>query len=188
MPKSVGLIDRLRIERLVWMLDQQIYDLPRRTRLATRREVRANLLVAAADVGTTEALRRVGGSRRLAEQYLTAEFGDAPRHTWVGAAYAAALVPLLLNFFLSEAAAGFQHGVTAADPHATGTFTWAGVSGLQSAMTFTFTDGSANSSGGAWTPLTYVLWALATIGAGRLWRLWRLRSRRAPLIAAAGPL
>src|SRR4051794_3269347 len=103
MPQSLGPVDRLRIERLVWMLDQQIYDLPRSTRVATRREVRANLLEAAGDVGTTEALRRVGGSRRLAEQYLSAEFGDRPRHTWVGAAYAAALTPLLLNFFLGEA-------------------------------------------------------------------------------------
>jgi hypothetical protein len=184
MSQSVGLIDRLRIERLVWMLDQQTYDLPRRTRLATRREVRANLRLAAADVGTTEALRRIGGSRRLAEQYLTAEFGDTPRHTWVGAAYGAALMPLLLNFFLSEAASSFQHGVTAADPHATGTFVWAGVSWLQSAMTFTFSGGVADSRGGAWTPLTYVLWALVTIGAGRLWRLRRPRGRRSELIAA----
>ncbi len=178
----MSFIDRIRIERLVWMLDQQIYDLPRATRVATRREVRANLLAAAADVGATEALRRVGGSRQLAEQYLSAEYGDAPRHSWIGAAWAAALIPLLLNFVLSEAANSFQAGVTAADPHATGTFSWAGVSWLQSAMTFTFTDGSASGTGGAWTPLTYVLWALATIGAGRLWRL-----RRRPRATAVAP-
>jgi hypothetical protein len=188
MPQSLGPVDRLRIERLVWMLDQQIYDLPRSTRVATRREVRANLLEAAGDVGTTEALRRVGGSRRLAEQYLSAEFGDRPRHTWVGAAYAAALTPLLLNFFLGEAALSFQDGVIAVDPHATGTFTAAGVSWLQTATTFTFTDGSAASRGGAWTPLTYVLWALVTIGAGRLWRLRRPRGRGRTVTAGADSL
>src|SRR4051812_42468668 len=98
MPKSVNVFHRLRIERLVWALDQQLYDLPRARRIATRREVRANLIEAAHDVGATEALRRVGGSRRLAEQYLVAEFGDGPRHSWIGAAYAATMTPLLLNF------------------------------------------------------------------------------------------
>jgi len=179
MPHTVGWFDRLRIERLVWMLDQQIYDLPRQSRLATRREVRANLLDAARDVGTTAALRRVGGSRGLAEQYLVAEFGEGPRHSWTAAAFAAALIPLLINFFLSEAAAAFRHGVTAADPHATGTFIWSGVSWLQSPSTFTFTDGSSGGVGGAWTPLAYLLWILVTIGAGRLWRLRRVRARRA---------
>ncbi|MEU4243738.1 hypothetical protein [Actinoplanes sp. NPDC026619] len=172
------MLDRLRIERLVWSLDQQLYDLPRAQRIATRREVRANLLEAAGDVGATEALRRVGGSRRLAEQYLVAEFGDGPRHSWIGAAYAAATMPLLLNFFLGEAAGSFRDGVTAADPHATGAFTWSGVSWLQSATTFTFSNGAADSHGGAWTPLTYALWILVTVGFGRLWRV-RLRRRAA---------
>lgn len=179
MPHTVGWFDRLRIERLVWMLDQQIYDLPRQSRLATRREVRANLIDAARDVGTTEALRRVGGSRGLAEQYLVAEFGEGPRHSWIAAAYAATLIPLLLNFFLSEAAASFRNGVAAADPHATGMVTWSGVSWLQSPSTFTFTDGSSTGAGGAWTPLTYLLWILVTVAAGRLWRLRRARRRAA---------
>ncbi|GIM96530.1 hypothetical protein [Paractinoplanes toevensis] len=174
--------DRLRIERLVWSLDQQIYDLPRAQRIAVRREVRANLLEAAQDVGTTEALRRVGSSRRLAEQYLAAEFGDGPRPSWIGAIYAAGLAPLLLNFFLSEAANAYRNAVTAADPHATGTYVWSGVSGLQSAITYTFTDGAASSHGGAWTPLTYVLWLLVIVGTGRL---WRLRPRRRPAVATA---
>jgi hypothetical protein len=182
MPHTVTVIDRLRIERLVWSLDQQLYDLPRAQRIANRREVRANLLEAAHDVGTTAALRGVGSSGRLAEQYLVAEFGDGPRHSWIGAAYAAALMPLLLNFFLSEAANAFQSGVTATDPHATGTYTWSGVKGLQSAITYTFSDGAASSHGGAWTPLTYLLWILITVGAGRL---WRLRFRRRPAVATA---
>ncbi|GIF26585.1 hypothetical protein BJ973_001029 [Actinoplanes tereljensis] len=179
---DVTIFDRLRIERLVWSLDQQLYDLPRAQRLANRREVRANLLEAAHDVGTTEALRRVGGSRQLAEQYLVAEFGDGPRPSWIGAIYAAALLPLLLNFFLSEAANAFESGVTAADPQATGVYVWSGVSGLQSAITYTFSDGAASHHGGAWTPLTYALWLLLIVGAGRL---WRLRLRRRPALAAS---
>ncbi|GAA2570145.1 hypothetical protein GCM10010435_50420 [Winogradskya consettensis] len=182
MPHTITWYDRLRIERLVWSLDQQLYDLPRVQRIATRREVRANLLEAARDVGTREALRGVGGSRRLAEQFLTAEFGDNPRHTWIGAAYAAALTPLLLNFFLAEAANAFQSGVTATDPHATGVFTWSGVSWLQSAVTYTFNDGTATGHGGGWTPLAYLLWLVITVGFGRL---WRLRLRRRPAVAPA---
>lgn len=182
MPHHVNAFDRLRIERLVWSLDQRLYDLPRSRRIATRREVRANLLEAAHDVGTGEALRRVGNSRSLAEQYLVAEFGDNPRHSWVGAAYAAGLMPLLLNFFLAEAANAFQSGVTATNPQATGAYVWSGVSWLQSATTYTFTDGTATTHGGAWTPLAYALWLLVTAAAGRL---WRLRFRRRPVVATA---
>ncbi len=182
MSHTVNGVDRLRIERLVWSLDQQLYDLPRAQRITIRRDVRANLQEAAHDVGATEALRRVGGSRRLAEQYLVAEFGDRPRHSWVGAAYAAALTPLLLNFVLSEAANAFRSGVLAADPHVTGTFAWPGVSWLQSAMTYTFTNGTADTRGGAWTPLSYLLWLIITVGWGRL---WRLRPRRRPAVSTA---
>lgn len=183
MADTVGWFDRLRIERLVWMLDQQIYDLPRQSRVATRREVHANLLDAARDVGAAEALRRVGGSRGLAEQYLQAEFGEGPRHSWIATAYAAALIPLLLNYFLGEAATSFRQGVTAADPHATGTFVWSGVSWLQTSSAFTFTDGSSSGVGGAWTPLTYLLWLAVTVGAGRLWRIRRVRARRRAVAA-----
>ena len=178
MPHTVTWFDRLRIERLIWTLDQQLYDLPRASRIATRRDVRTNLLTAAREVGTAEALRRLGGSRRLAEEYLTAQFGDAGRHSWTAAAYFLALVPLLANFFLSEAASAYQTAISAADPHATGTYTWSGVSYLQSAVTYTFTNGHGNHSGGAWTPLFYLLWLTGTILAGRLWRLLPQSRRR----------
>jgi hypothetical protein len=180
MPRSVTWIDRLRIERFVWMLDQQIYDLPRSSRIAKRREVRDNLLVAARDVGTTEALRRLGSSSRLAKEYLTAEFGEGPRHSWIAAAYFCMLIPLVINFFFSEAAAAYQQAITATDPHATGTFTWSGISYLQTAVTYTFTEGHSDRAGGAWTPITYVLWLVGTVLVGRLWRLlpWLTRRRR----------
>ena len=172
---AIGWIDRLRIERLVWMLDQQIYDLPRARRIATRREVRANLLEASADVGTTEALRRLGGSRGLAEQYLVAEFGDQPRPSWIGAIYAAGLTPLLLNYLLSEVTNGFTDGVRAA--HGNGTFAFEGVAFLQHALTVTVTGPDVTLSGGSWTPWTYAIWLLIVILAGRLWRLRRRSSQ-----------
>lgn len=171
MTNSVGALDRLRIERLVWGLDQQLYDLPRRSRIDHRREVRANLLTAASDVGTSEALRRVGTSRALAAQFLTAELGDGPRHSWVAAAYFAALVPLVLMSLLAEASNAYQRAILAVDPHVTGSFTDPGVSYLQTAVHFDFANGVVNQHGGAFTPLVYVLWAAGTVAVGRLWRL-----------------
>jgi hypothetical protein len=171
----MGILDRLRIERLVWALDQQLYDLPRRARLAARRDVRANLLEAAGEIGAREALRRIGGSRQLAEQYLVAELGEGPRHSWIAAAYFAATVPLLLLFFLGEAASAYQDGLTAA--HASGSFVWNGVAYLQSAQTFTVHHGQVSSVGGGWTPLVYVLWLAGTIACGRLWRVLPRRAR-----------
>ncbi|GII89009.1 hypothetical protein Ssi03_69990 [Sphaerisporangium siamense] len=171
MTHPVTLLDRLRIERLVWTLDQQLYDLPHHSRVAKRREVRANLLEASRDIGTSVALKRLGGSRRLAEEYLEAELGRRPRHSWVAAAYFLTAVPLLLNFFLSEAAGAYEQAITAADPHATGTYTWQGISYLQSPIVYTFDQGNPGHVGGAWSPLVYVLWIGGTIACGRLWRL-----------------
>ncbi len=168
---SVSWIDRLRVERFVWVLDQQMYDLPRASRIARRREVRDNLLAAARDVGTTEALRRLGSSRRLANEYLTAELGDGPRHSWLAAACFAGLFPLILLGGLGEAASAYQDGITSVDPHVTGTFTWHGIDYLQTAVTFTFTDGHASRTGGAFTVLTYAILIIGTVLIGRLWRL-----------------
>lgn len=86
MSEGMTWIDRLRIERAVWTLDQRLYDLPRKSRIAKRREVRANLLTAAHDIGAREALSRVGNSRQLAAEYRSAEFGDEPRPSWIAAA------------------------------------------------------------------------------------------------------
>lgn len=173
MPNKPSLLDRIRIEALVWTLDQRLYDLPRRSRIAKRREVRANLLDAAADHGAREALRRVGTSRTLAREFLGAEFGDRPRPSWIAAAYFAGLIPLLLNFVLSEVANAYGEALTAAHGAASGTYTSNGVSFLQSPLTFTVDHGQVTHSGGAWTPAVYVVWLVGTIACGRLWRLRR---------------
>src|SRR4030081_86288 len=103
MPHAVTWMDRLRIERAVWALDQRLYDLPRKSRVAKRREVRENLLAAAHDIGTADALSRLGGSRQLAAGYLSAEFGEAPRPSWVAAATFAVTAQLLFTWLLGEA-------------------------------------------------------------------------------------
>ena len=175
---NVTWLDRLRIERVVWSLDQRLYDLPRRTRIETRREVRQNLLTGARDVGTTQALRNLGGSSELAQGYLSAAFGSGPRHSWMAAGVFALAVPLLAMSFFTDAATAFASGITAADPDATGTYTWGGISRLQSTVTYTFDGGHGTWTGGAFTPLFYVLWIVATILVGRLWRAlpaWRRR-------------
>jgi hypothetical protein len=179
MPQTLTAFDRFRIECRVWALDQRLYDLPRRSRIARRREVRANLHAAAADHGVREALRRVGGSQALAREYRGAELGDGPHHSWLATAYFAGLTPLILNFVMSEAASGYEKALTVGRPAADGTFTWRGIAYLQSPLTYTVHQGQVTHVGGAWTPVVYVLWLGGTIACGRLWRLLPRRSDQA---------
>src|SRR5450631_1362054 len=85
---------------------------------------------------------------------------------------------LFFTAFLAEAANAFGAGIKAANPAATGTFTWSGLGYVQDTVTYSFVNGQGSSVGGAWTPFAWVLWAVATICVGRLWRvasLWRRR-------------
>ena len=146
MTHSINWIDRLRIERAVWALDQRLYDLPRRSRIAKRHEVRENLLTAANDIGASEAMRNLGGTRELAAEYRDAEFGEGPRASWVAAA----------TFLLTS----------------------------QLLFTSLLVNGRGSSVGGAWTPLAWAIWILATVLVGRLWRV-RFRRRDAATSAAS---
>jgi hypothetical protein len=185
MAHTTAWTDRLRIERAVWSLDQRLYDLPRASRIAKRREVRENLRAAAVDIGAREALQRLGTSRELASEYLTAEFGDGPRPSWLAAALFLLTGQLVLTSLLSDAATAFGKGISAVDPHATGTFTWSGISYLQDTVTYTFADGKGTYVGGAWTPLAWILWLVATVLVGRLWRFPAVWRRRRAVSAAA---
>lgn len=178
MPKALTFVDRLRIERVVWSLDQRLYDLPRKSRIAKRREVRDNLRDAAQDLGTGTALGRLGSSEALAKEYLSAEFGDSPRHSWLAAAVFAMTGILVFTSLLTEATLAFGDGITSADSGATGTFTWDGIRWLQTSVTYTFTNGDGDYRGGAMSPLAWALWIVGTILVGRLWRavpMWRRR-------------
>ena len=186
MPHAISWIDRLRIERVVWMLDQRLYDLPRRSRIAKRREVRENLRAAAQDVGATEALGNLGDSRRLAADYISAEFGDEPRPSWITAAVFLLTGQLVLTSLLAAAANAYADGVAAGDPHVTGTFTWHGIAHLQDTVTYSFVDGHSTHVGGAWTPLAWALWIGATVLVGRLWRVVPAWRRRRAVAAATG--
>jgi hypothetical protein len=179
MPTHVTWIDRLRIERVVWTLDQQLYDLPRSSRIEKRRETRQNLLSASRDIGATEALRRLGSTGRLADEYLTGELGTR-RHSWLAAALFFATVPLVLTSLLTETANAYRDGILAVDPSVTGTFTWHGIDHLQSNVTYTFDNGASSSVGGEWItqPAVWVILIAGAILIGRLWRAlpaWRRR-------------
>jgi hypothetical protein len=178
MPHDLTWTDRLRIERAVWALDQRLYDLPRKARIARRRELRENLFIASQDVGVAAALRNLGDSRQLAAEYLAAQFGDGARPSWYSAAVFLFTGQLVFTSLLSEATSAFGDGIATAQPGAAGTYTWAGISYLQSSVSYTFVDGAWSSVGGAWTPLAWGLWLGATVLVGRLWRIpstWRRR-------------
>jgi hypothetical protein len=180
MTHPIGIADRLRIERATWAIDYRLQDLPRRTRIAKRRELRTNLRAAAEDVGARQAVRQLGDLRRLAADYLDAEYGEvARRPSWTAAAIALLVVDAAMLVLSAVVTSVFRAGVVAADPHASGPFHWHGLPYLLSDQTFTFTDGASTTDGGAWTPLVYAVMLAATILAGRLWRLFpALRSRR----------
>lgn len=171
MSGSVGWFDRLRIEWAVWSLDQQIYDLPRRSRIEKRRELRQNLLAAATTVGTGQALRNLGPVSRLAREYLAAQFGDRPRPHWMTAGLFLATTLLVVTSWFTEAVLTFGDGIRAADPSATGTYSWDGFPVFQSHATWTFTGGAGTYTGGALTLWAYLALAAATILVGRLWRV-----------------
>jgi hypothetical protein len=182
MARPLTWLDRLRIERITWTLDQRLYDLPRAARIAHRREVRQNLLTAAQDVGTAVAVRNLGTTSRLAAAYLAAEFGDRPRHSWTAAAVWAATSLLVVTAILADAANGFAAGIAAGNPHVTGTFHWGGLSALQSSVTCTAVDGHTSVTGGGLSLLGWALWLAIAVLVGRLWRVpatWRARAQTA---------
>jgi hypothetical protein len=171
--------DRLRIEWHVWMLDQRLYDLPRASRIARRRELRENLQVATQDIGLRQALANLGNGRMLADEYLQAEFGPAPRASWTAAAVFLCTTFLVLISLLAEATNAFRDGIVAANATANGTFHWQGVPYLQDNITYVAANGDVTYVGGALTPLSYLLVFVGAIFVGRLWRArlpWRKTS------------
>ena len=103
--------DRLRIERAVWTFNSYLQALPWRSQVAKRRELRVNLRAASADVGTKEALRRLGNVRTMAADYITAEYGG-PRPSWWAAI--CVLQAFWFMFWLSSARIdAFKGGVIA---------------------------------------------------------------------------
>jgi hypothetical protein len=177
MGSTVSWSARLRIERFVWTLDSLLYDLPWHSRIEKRREVRQNLIAAASVVGAGKALRQLGSSTQLAREYLNAEFGDRPRHSWMAAGLFGATALLVATSLWAEAALAFGDGIRAAHPDATGSYTWDGIAYLQNDVTYTLTNGQGSYVGGGFTSLFWLLWMAGIILVGRLWRIAARRRR-----------
>ncbi len=174
MTRTVSTWDRLRIERAVWSLDGRLQDLPRKSRVGKRRELRANLIDASADVGTPEALRRVGSIPRLAGEYLSSEYGHWTRRphwsamvTWLLLGY------LTLTLLLDVATNVFADGVLTVNPQASATSVWDGITHVLAPVTVTISEGKViGQVGGAWEPLVYVIYLGGALLVGRVWRAW----------------
>ncbi len=172
MTQSQTMIDRLRIERAVWTLDARLQDLPQKSRVAKRRELRQNLRAAAAEIGARQAVRQLGDLRVVAADYLAAEYGDVGRRpSWTAAAIWIAAVDLVMMLIDHVTSSAFRAGVTAARDHPTGTFHWDGVPLLTHDGAVTYVGGSYSSVGGSWTVWVYLLMFGGAVLAGRLWRL-----------------
>lgn len=176
MANDLSVLDRLRIERVVWTLDQRLYDLPRKVRIAHRRELRGNLTEAANVVGVSTALRDLGDASTLADSYREAQFGADPRPAWTAGVLFVMTTTFVLTSVLFDAAKAFGDGILAGNPDAVGTYHWSGVSQLQGEVTYTVADGQVDFVGGAFTPLTWALLAVGFVLVGRVWRV--LPSRR----------
>src|ERR1035441_5395403 len=137
MTETLNWTDRFRVERTVWTLDRYLRNLPRKSRIAKRHELRVNLRAAFADVGANEALRRLGNVRTIAAEYVVAEYGGpGPDYfvaTWV------MLPAFAFVFWLSNARIdAFRSGAIAANPHLTGVFHFSGIAYVFTNATFTF--------------------------------------------------
>jgi hypothetical protein len=186
-PRSLTWVDRLRIERATWTLDALLQDLPGRSRRAIRRELRDNLRAATAAVGSATAVRELGNLRRVAAEYLDAEYGAGrPRPRWVKGMFWALLVELAfgVSWFVGDIA--YLDGVLTADPHATGSFTWQGPGSWAVTSTETLVDGQLQAAEANISLWFFVLLVGVFALGGRMWRIlppWRRRSTRQRLAA-----
>jgi hypothetical protein len=106
------MLRKLRIESVVKRLDWQLQGrVPRSRRREIRRELRANLAAAAEQVGTDEAVRRLGDVRDLAAEYLEFETGRLRIRAGVYAALVVVVFLEVLGLALLESfRAGFEAG------------------------------------------------------------------------------
>jgi hypothetical protein len=181
MPTPLGLTSRLHIEWLLLRLDLHLGSLPGRARRSIRRELRMNLHASAREVGAGEAVRRLGGLRRLADGYLDAAYAGRRRPNLLKAVFWLVAVECVLlgAGFLSHQA--FIAGVDAASSRPDGVFAWTGLEALGIGGEVTYADGEVRAFS-----LTFNLWmllylALAFTLGGRCWRLLPNRSRVASL-------
>ncbi|MCW2539408.1 MAG: hypothetical protein JWN95_1133 [Frankiales bacterium] len=180
MTESDTVMDRLRIERAVWSFDARLQDLPRRSRIAKRRELRQNLRAAAGEVGARRAVRQLGSLRALAAEYLDAEYGELRcRPSWTAAALWIAAIEGVMMLLDQVSSTAFRAGVSTAGAHPVGAVHWRGIPYLISDKTITYAHDESTAIGGAWTVWVYVLMLGGALVAGRIWRLVPGLRRRA---------
>jgi hypothetical protein len=178
------LLDRLRIERAVQMVDLWLGDLPRARRRAVRKELRADLLASAEEVGPREAVHRLGPLRRMAAGYLDAEFGDVgPRPNWIRGMVWAVAVELGLLVAMFAGMNGYSTALDAAK--ASGTYVWSPLGPLGPLYTETRSlgqfDGFALQLGPGVVLAFLGVMVLVFVVGGRTWRAVPvLRRRRGP--------
>ena len=137
--------DRMRVERAVWTLDSYLRNLPRKSRIAKRRELRVNLRAASADVGASEALRRLGNIRNMAAEYLVTEYGG-PGPSWIVATYFLFAAFYFMFWFENARIDAFKAGAIVANPHLTGMFHMSGIAYVFTNGRFIFTNGKVSES------------------------------------------
>lgn len=181
MASTLTLLDHLRIEFAIVRVDVMISALSLERQEEILGELRTNLRAASDQMGSAEAVRRLGGLRRLARNYLDVEYGDpGPRPRWlIGILWVFVVVGVLLAVAFAGSL-GFVHGVLAADPQASGTYAWHALAPVVS-EDFVFSGGRPHSFGVAFSapvlavPAAALGAAVFAIGA-RAWRclpLWR---------------
>ena len=112
----------------------------------------------------------MGDGGTLAESYLDADLGSAPRPSWMAAAIVLFSGMLLLTELLTDAAKAYGDGILAGNPNAAGKFTWEGIEYLQTAVHLSVANGEHSFNGGAVSPVGWLLLVVSAIAIGRLWR------------------
>ena len=170
--------DNFRINWAMWRLDIFMTGIPGRERRAIRNEVQANLRASAAEVGTAEAVRRLGSLRRLGASYLDAEYGEGrPRPSLWRGIFWESLVGIFLIQGSFAALSAFMRGLEAR-PGAEGTFVWDEMATTIFWAEVTYQAGHLDNFALhlSWHPLLYVL--VAFLLGGRFWRVLPLYLRR----------
>jgi len=176
MTNTLTWLDLLRIEFAIVRVDVMISALSLERQEEILGELRTNLRAASQQMGSAEAVRRLGGLRRLARSYLDVEHGDqGPRARWlIGILWMFVVEGVLLAVAVAGSQ-GFVDGVLATDPHASGTYAWHVLAPAAPSANFVFSDGRLDSFGLTFSAPTFAV-AAAALGAAALAigaRAWR---------------
>jgi len=148
MTNTLTWLDHLRIEFAIVRVDVMISALSLERQEEILGELRTNLRAASQQMGSAEAVRRLGGLRRLANSYLDVEYGDqGPRPRWLIGILWLFVVEGVLLAVAFAGSQGFVDGVLATDPHASGTYAWHALAPLGRSEVFVFSDGRLDSFG-----------------------------------------